>query len=196
MRSTVERSQFATGQPELSPVAHRIADEAVAYIREHGLSAFQLRTFAPSIGTSHRMVLHYFGSKDRLLAEVFRRLSRDDMARFRKRATSARGMVLAMWRYYTAPKNQLRSMMYFDLLGTAFQRPAEFAGFLASTEDWIALIAGLAEQEGHDAADAAIRARTALAGWRGLLIELNSGNDRATCEQSLHALLDAFLPER
>jgi AcrR family transcriptional regulator len=179
---------------ELPPRARHIVDQAVDYIRRHGLDAFQLRTFAPSIGTSHRMVIHYFGSKDRLLAEVFHQLRLDDIVRFRAGATTARELLRDMWDYYAAETNELRPLLFFDLLGSAFQHPQQFTHFLDSLDSWAQLVAELLQREGIDPGDAILRARTLLAGWRGLQIQLFATRDRHACDQQLDALLDALLP--
>ncbi len=179
---------------ELSPRARHIVDRAVEYIRQHGLADFQLRTFAPSIGTSHRMVIHYFGSKDRLLAEVFHQLRLDDIIRFRATGTSARQLLRDMWDYYAAESNRLRPLLFFDLLGTAFQHTEQFVHFLDSLDSWPQLVAELLERDGLDPDTAILRARTLLAGWRGLQIQLFATGDHDACDQQLDALLDALLP--
>jgi AcrR family transcriptional regulator len=193
MPSTAEGFNETTRE-ELPLKARRIAELAVDYIREHGLADFQLRTFAPSIGTTHRMVIHYFGSKDRLLAEVFYRLRLEDVSRFRQSTTSARQLVLGMWDYFAADDNSLRTCMYFQLLGSAFQDPHDFVDFLDSHDTWGDFLAELARREGYDPADAETRARVVLSGWRGLLIELYSKHNRQACEEALYALLDTFFP--
>ena len=47
-----------------------LLDGAVAWAVEHGLSSLSLRPLARSLGTSDRMVLYYFGTKDELVAAI------------------------------------------------------------------------------------------------------------------------------
>jgi AcrR family transcriptional regulator len=182
------------GASKLPPKAERIVDEAVRYIQERGLSSFQLRAFAPSIGISHRVVIHYFGSKDRLLAEVFHRLRLDDIVRFRQTSTTARELALQLWDYYTADGNELRVFMFFELVSTACQQTEEFVDFLDSLDSWVYFMAELAQREGFRPTDAKRRARVVIAAVRGLYIDLYSGGDRKGCEEALRELLDAFFP--
>lgn len=48
----------------------RLLRDVLAYAREHGLADVSLRTLAAAIGTSHRMLIYHFGSKEGLLAAV------------------------------------------------------------------------------------------------------------------------------
>ena len=43
---------------------------ATGWVLEHGLSGLSLRPLAAALGTSDRMLLYYFGSKDKLVAEI------------------------------------------------------------------------------------------------------------------------------
>ncbi len=182
------------GAPKLPPKAERIVEEAVRYIHEHGLSSFQLRVFAPTIGISHRVIIHYFGSKDRLLAEVFHRVRLDDIVRLRRTVTTARELLLELWDYYTAEGNELRIFMFFDLFSTACQQPDQFVDFLDSLDSWVYFAAELAQREGFRPTDAKRRARAGIAAVRGLYIDLHSSGDRKGCEEALRELLDVFFP--
>ena len=50
----------------------RLLAAAVDYAAEHGLADLSLRTLAAALGTSHRMLIFHFGSKEGLLLEVVR----------------------------------------------------------------------------------------------------------------------------
>jgi AcrR family transcriptional regulator len=55
---------------ETSARRDELLDGAVAWTIEHGLADLSLRPLARSLGTSDRMVLYYFGTKDDLVAAV------------------------------------------------------------------------------------------------------------------------------
>ena len=44
----------------------RLLHDAIAYVAEHGLAELSLRKLAAAIGTSHRMLIYHFGSKEGL----------------------------------------------------------------------------------------------------------------------------------
>ncbi|MGV9553106.1 TetR/AcrR family transcriptional regulator, partial [Streptomyces ardesiacus] len=49
-----------------------LVDAAVDHVVAHGIADLSLRRLGAAIGVSHRMLIHYFGSKGRLLAEIVR----------------------------------------------------------------------------------------------------------------------------
>ena len=50
----------------------RLLRRAIDHIADRGLSDLSLRELAAAIGTSHRMLIHHFGSKEGLWVEVIR----------------------------------------------------------------------------------------------------------------------------
>ncbi|MBV8728107.1 MAG: helix-turn-helix transcriptional regulator, partial [Candidatus Eremiobacteraeota bacterium] len=48
-----------------------LLDRILEYAAQHGLAALSLRPLAKAIGTSPRVLLYYFGSKEALVAKVF-----------------------------------------------------------------------------------------------------------------------------
>src|SRR2546423_12190781 len=54
------------------PPRQKLLDAAIEYVAQHGLSDVSLRTLAAALGTSHRMLIHHFGSKERLWVEIVR----------------------------------------------------------------------------------------------------------------------------
>jgi AcrR family transcriptional regulator len=175
-------------------VSAEIVAEAVGYIREHGLANFRLRSFAEHIGTSHRMVIHYFGSKNRLLAAVFAAMRQLDIEDLRARGASAREAALHMWSTLAAPRGRLRASMFFDVYAAAIQDPEQFEDFLGSLEEWVSLLAGLLRAEGCAAGAADTRARAVTAGMRGLMMDLLARGDRAACDDAMQGIVDALLP--
>ncbi|MEZ5343349.1 MAG: TetR/AcrR family transcriptional regulator [Acidimicrobiales bacterium] len=60
----------------------RLLDAAIDYVAEHGLADLSLRRLATELGTSHRMLSHYFGSKDDLWAAIVQEVERRQLATF------------------------------------------------------------------------------------------------------------------
>ncbi|MEY2550577.1 MAG: hypothetical protein QOG12_721, partial [Verrucomicrobiota bacterium] len=48
----------------------RLRRDCLRYFLRHGVANLSLRPLAAAVGTSARMLLHYFGSKEALIAEV------------------------------------------------------------------------------------------------------------------------------
>jgi AcrR family transcriptional regulator len=86
--------QDATGRRE------ELAERATDYALEHGVAGLTLRPLAAAVGTSDRMLLYHFGSKDALLAEVIERSNRRSLEVLAtlEPASSPAAAVLALWR--------------------------------------------------------------------------------------------------
>src|SRR5829696_6592415 len=54
----------------------RLLEQTIVYVSEEGIADLSLRTLAGALGTSHRMLIYHFGSKEGLLAAVVAELER------------------------------------------------------------------------------------------------------------------------
>src|SRR5437764_6165941 len=54
------------------PPRQKLLDAAIEYVAQNGMSDVSLRTLAAALGTSHRMLIFHFGSKERLWVEIVR----------------------------------------------------------------------------------------------------------------------------
>ena len=77
-----------------------LADAATDYVLEHGVAGLSLRPLAAALGTSDRMLVYHFGSKDALVAELLERSSRRSVAVIAAlpAARSPRTAVVELWR--------------------------------------------------------------------------------------------------
>ena len=57
-----------------SPRATALLDGAVAYLSREGIEDFSLANLASALGTSSRMLIYHFGSRDELLAGLSQHL--------------------------------------------------------------------------------------------------------------------------
>ena len=59
------------GQVGLTP-RERLLGAAMEHVAQHGVGDLSLRSLAAALGTSHRMLIYHFGSREGLLIEVIR----------------------------------------------------------------------------------------------------------------------------
>ena len=71
---------MAETAPVSSARRDELLDRAYRYVTEHGLSAMSLRPLATEIGSSPRVLLFLFGSKDGLVRALLARARADEMA--------------------------------------------------------------------------------------------------------------------
>ena len=91
----------------------QVAQAATDYVLEHGLVGLSLRPLAAELGTSDRMLLYHFDSKDDLVATVLRTSNDRSVAVIRAMEPSAdvRGAVLDLWAVVTsAPLNRCQRL--------------------------------------------------------------------------------------
>lgn len=98
--------------------------DAVAYGRAHGLAGTTLRQLAEAIGTSHRMLLYHFGSREGLLAAVVAEVEageRRAAVALAADAPDADEVLRRGWRRLRAPDRAGEERLFFELAAAAMQ---------------------------------------------------------------------------
>lgn len=132
-----------------------------------------LREVAARAETSHALLRYHFGSLSGVLAAMLTvQRSRDNAALFRAAQQGTfHDLVMAIWRTYTRPGQLSRVRGFFHVVGLAAYSPEDFREFIDSLDDLTAMLASLAEREGHDTKEAQSIATVAIAAIRGLLLQ-------------------------
>jgi len=185
----------ATEKPDPEGRVAELLPAAVAYLNREGLENFSLASLATALGTSSRMLIYHFGSRDELLARVQAEMRRNVTAELRSRQfDKLSDAVHATWNYYVAQLSHME--LFFHLVSRSFEEPAAFTAFSStSVSDWEEFFASVAEREGHEEPEARTLARLALAGFRGLILDLAITGDLrrlARSEKAFGEMLDAY----
>jgi AcrR family transcriptional regulator len=180
--------------PSESP-RDRLLAATVEYAAEHGISDLSLRQLGAGLGTSHRMLIHHFGSKQGLLAAVVKEVERRQREPFLELepdpgASSAEN-ARAWWRHFADPALWPYERLFFELYGQALQGRDHA---LALTEDllepWIGPVATIYEQRGMSPRRARAAARLGVATTRGLLLDLLATEDRAGVDDAMELFIE------
>jgi AcrR family transcriptional regulator len=170
-----------TAAPPAPESARRRAllDAAYGYVLEHGLATLSLRPLAAAIGSSPRVLLFLFGSKDGLVRAILGRARADELAVLDtvRRAGEADGPAAAaeaIWAWLVAPEHRALLTLWVEGYGRALVEPGgAWAGFATRTvHDWLAVLAGVG---GGDEVDRTLL----LAVLRGALLDLLATGDIA-----------------
>lgn len=100
----------------------KLLDDIVDYVREHGVSDLSLRPLAAGLGTSSRMLLYYFGTKEELLKEVLLRASNVDLGEnWMREVTDVNGLRLHLWLFWKAASvtEMSGSRLFVEMVGLA-----------------------------------------------------------------------------
>lgn len=164
-----------------------IRNKALEYCLVHGVGELSLRPLADAIGTSARLLIYHFGSKEGLIGEVIEE-ARARVQRSFTEAMRGQGRILLLnkfWSWATHPDNGPYVRLLFEIHMLALQHPDSYAGFIdSSSSSWLTLI----ESALPPTQDRRAKATLCAAVMDGLVLEyLNTGDLERTS-----AALDLF----
>jgi AcrR family transcriptional regulator len=170
-------------KPKQNP-KRRLLEAVVGVALADGIADKSLRAIAEAAGTSHRMLIHHFGSREGLLVEVIRAVEAQQRAALTALGGDS-GQVTddqtdQFWRHLRSPELAPQERLFFEVYGQALQGRAWATPMLEGVvEDWVAPVAAMGEALGADPATARIVARLYVAVGRGLLLDvLATGEER------------------
>ena len=121
-----------------------VAQAATDYVLEHGLVGLSLRPLAAELGTSDRMLLYHFDSKDDLVAAVLRVSNDRSVGEIRAMPPSpdVRTAVLDLWTAVTSPRLDRCQRMYVEAAALGLFGREPYASVVReANEVWIGAVA-------------------------------------------------------
>jgi AcrR family transcriptional regulator len=159
---------------------------AVEYAEEHGIGELSLRELAAAIGTSHRMLIYHFESKEGLLVEVVKTVEAEQRAFLASLAAGGTPApaeaIRRMWQQLSDPAMAAKERLFYDVYVNALHGRLGESAFLANIVDNWVEIAVENRPPGQSRAQAASDARLGVAVMRGLLLDLLATGDRAAVD--------------
>jgi AcrR family transcriptional regulator len=156
----------------------RLLAAAVQEAMRGGIADLSLRELAAAIGTSHRMLLYHFGSREGLLVAVARAVEEAERARFLSWGMTPED-ARRIWQRLSDPALWPAERLFFELYVQALLGRLGDERFLDSAvQGWIAPVAAAMMEAGASEASAHIDARLGMAVVRGLLLDLLATGDR------------------
>jgi AcrR family transcriptional regulator len=164
-----------------SPRRDELLDACYAYVVDRGLNGLSLRPLAAATGTSPRVLLYLFGSKEELVRELLARARREQQSVVAGALDTENGdfdqLVAQLWATLSAREQRpMVRLTYEAFLRSVSRDPGPLAGFAAETaRDWLDLL--IAAQPSTPRRVAEARATRELALVRGLLLDLLACDD-------------------
>ncbi|MFI8952367.1 TetR/AcrR family transcriptional regulator [Streptomyces sp. NPDC053750] len=172
------------GTPPPSARRNELLEAAYRYALAHGLTDLSLRPLAEAVGSSPRVLLFLFGSKDGLVRELLSRARTDELAllgRVRQPDQPA-GLVPAVervWEWLAAKEHRPLLRLWAEAYTRSLVQPdGAWAGFARATvEDWLGVLADCQPPAERHGEEGAARRSLALAVLRGALLDLLATDD-------------------
>lgn len=176
----------------------RLLDGAIDYVAQHGLADVSLRTLAEALGTSHRMLIHHFGSKEQLWVEIVRTVEarqRDLLSQILPDPDQPIAEAMrAWWKHISAPALWPNERLFFEIYGQALQGRAHTVELLDGiVEDWLGPATEINISLGIPPQLARAHARLGVAVTRGLLLDLLATHDVAGVDAAMDAFIDVYM---
>lgn len=194
MRMTVDNVGMTVAGPAESPRKRELLEAAYGYVLTHGLADFSLRPLAKAIGSSPRVLLFLFGTKDGLTRALLAKAREDELAalqtlRAGQAQTSLADTAGEVWAWLVAPSHRALLVLWLEgyarsLLG----QDGPWQRFAADTvADWLGLLAASQPPPRQSSAGEAERTLL-LAVLRGALLDVLATGDieRVTRAVELH----------
>ena len=169
----------------------RLLDAAVDHFGRHGIGDTSLRGIAEAVGTSHRMLIYHFGSREGLLAEVTREVEARQRAVMTATYDTDLPPLEAAAKYWehTVEATLRYGPLFFELAAHAMQGK-EYAAALREEliAAWLPSVTELCRAIGIPEEQAETHARLALGAARGLLLDLLVSGQRDEVAKSADLL--------
>jgi AcrR family transcriptional regulator len=170
----------------------QVLDALIEEFANGGIGDRSLREVAGAIGTSHRMLLHHFGSREDLLLAVVEEVERRQMGLLSETPTDAAAGFAAMWADVHRPELRRLECLFFECYARGVQGENPFARMLPdAVTGWLSAVEAAADGP----TDSAL-ARLGLAVTRGLLLDLVATNDEAAVDAAATAFVSLLRRER
>lgn len=162
-------------------------EAAYQYVLAHGLTDLSLRPLAAAIGSSPRVLLYLYGSKEELVRALLARARTEELAFLGPALAVAAGQlnlataVQSTWQWLAAAEHRSVLCLWVEAYARSLIEPdGPWASFAAQTvRDWLDLLAA-AQPARRRSTKAGLAERTAALGMlRGALLDLLATGDVA-----------------
>ena len=164
-----------------------LLERVLTEVAANGLADRSMREIATAVGSSHRMLLYHFGSRDGLVAAVVgatEARQREALRALAVEADSPADLVRRQWAMLSAPELRPFIRLFFETLATQARTPGDATD---PTAPWLEAVHELGRvADGYDDADT----RLGIAVVRGLLIDVLATGDVEAATAALERHLE------
>lgn len=155
--------------------------QAADYVLERGLAGLSLRPLAKALGTSPRMLLYDFETKERLIHEILAEIRGREVAQLRADVHTLQDV----WRWIAAPEREPFLRLFFEVYVGALGEE----GVEPLVRDWLEFLRANWKPPVDEAT-----ATLMVAVVRGLLLDRLATGDRGRTDRALRRFVQLTKP--
>ena len=171
----------------------KLLEGTVDYMLKQGLSNLTLRPLAAALKTSPRMLLYFFGSKERLITEAVaysRMRQQQEFVRQLATLDKRRQRLALAWEVWSSEESTRSLWLFFEVYALAMRDRKGFPGLLERlVKDWLPFFENAAAAAGVEPERVSPLATFILAAIRGLQLDLLATGERARVDGGFRELL-------
>ncbi|MFE3162467.1 TetR/AcrR family transcriptional regulator [Streptomyces sp. NPDC059224] len=181
-----------------------LLDRIHEYVTRNGVADLSLRPLAKALGTSDRMLLYYFGTKEQMVAEALDVYERRPLLRTRvlletigapASPADLRRFLEEVWRQFSDPELRGALPLYFEIMSTSVLHPHRYGPVMRDiVADWTLLYTTVFLDLGMPQEQARTQATLLTDASLGLLIAPLADGHWERSHKAFHALLDILEP--
>jgi AcrR family transcriptional regulator len=185
---------------EASARQQELLQRAYEYVLQHGLMTLSLRPLAQAIGSSPRVLLFLFGSKEGLVQALLARARAAELAFLgeMRRPDDFDSVVRRVWHWLVAKEHRPMLVLWLETYAHSLVEPegpyAQFA--LRTVDDWLELLATHQTPQHRRTRAGANERALALAVLRGAMMDLLASGDEARTTALVEAHLSGIAAAR
>lgn len=173
----------------------QLLDASIGWVATHGIGELSMRQLAAALGTSHRMLIFHFGSKEKLWIEIVRTVEQREREQVRALLPDPDKPVgeamWTAWKHISDPSLWANERLFFELYGQALRGRPHTVEFLDGiVDDWIEPVAEASIARGVPDLLARAQARLGVAVTRGLLLDLLATGDTDAVDRAMAAFIE------
>ncbi|GAA0444451.1 TetR/AcrR family transcriptional regulator [Streptomyces stramineus] len=166
------------------------------YLARHGIAGLSLRPLAAELGTSSRMLVYYFATKENLLSQALE-ASRPEISELFADITSGEDLqrvLLSLWEDITSGGQRRSAPLMLQVMALAVVPDSAYTEFAArEVTSWVDPLAEALMRCGQRPEAARARATALVSGTRGLLLDRLVTHDHQRTDAAVKSLITALL---
>jgi AcrR family transcriptional regulator len=173
-----------------------LLDQTIHYAAQHGIASLSLRPLATALGTSSRMLVHYFGTKEALIGQALAAARPDIpavLAAHARAGHSPARMAERLWRdLTTGGEQEPRTRLLLEVMALALTQPQQYRQYAVdAVRAWLDPLSDALHAAGLTARAARTRATMLVSGLRGLALDRYLTGDRQRTDDAARSLITA-----